>query len=45
MPGKKDCISVKVTGGKIWKQKQFSCNLKELYSHFKNSCPGVEVGL
>jgi hypothetical protein len=45
MPGKKDYISIKVSGVKIHEQKRLLlCNLKELYSHFKNSHPGVKVG-
>jgi hypothetical protein len=44
MPGKKD-YRIKVSGVKIHEQKQLLlCNLKELYSHFKNSHPGVKVG-
>jgi hypothetical protein len=41
---KKDYISIKVSGVKIHEQKQLLCNLKELYSYFKNSHPGVKVG-
>jgi hypothetical protein len=37
-------MSLKVTGVKIREQKQL-CSLKELHSHFKNSHPGVKVGL
>jgi hypothetical protein len=45
MPGKKDYIPIKVSGFKIHEQKRLLlCNLKELYSHFKNSHPGVKVG-
>jgi hypothetical protein len=44
VPGKKDYISIKVNGVKIHEQKRWLCNLKELYSHFKNSHPGVKVG-
>jgi hypothetical protein len=45
MPGKKYNISIKVSGVKIHKQKRLLlCNVKELYSHFKNSHPGVKVG-
>jgi hypothetical protein len=45
MLGEKDCISIKVSGVKKHKQKRLLlCNLKELYSHFKNPHPGVKVG-
>jgi hypothetical protein len=45
MPGKKDYISIKVSGVKIHEHKRLLlCNLKELYSHFKNSHPAVKVG-
>jgi hypothetical protein len=45
MPGKNDYISIKVSGVKIHEQKRLLlCNLKELYSHFKNSHPAVKVG-
>jgi hypothetical protein len=45
MPGKKDCVSIKVSGGEIHEQKRLLlCNLKELYSNFKNSHPGVKEG-
>jgi hypothetical protein len=43
MPGKKDYISIKVSGVKIHEQKWLLlCNLKELYSYFKNSHPGAK---
>jgi hypothetical protein len=42
MPDKKRLH--KVSGVEIHEQKQLLCNLKELYSHFKNSHPGVKVG-
>jgi hypothetical protein len=46
MSGKKKItISIKVSGVKIHEQKiLLLCNLEELYSHFKNSHPGVTVG-
>jgi hypothetical protein len=45
MPVKRDYISIKVSGVKIHEQKLLLlCNLKELYSHFKNSHPGVKAG-
>jgi hypothetical protein len=45
MPGKKDYLSIKVSGVKVNEQKRLLlCNLKELYSHFKNSHPAVKVG-
>jgi hypothetical protein len=45
MPGKKDYISIKVSGVEIHEQKRLLlCSLKELYSRFKNSHPGVKVG-
>jgi hypothetical protein len=44
MTGKKDNISIKVSGVKIHEQKRLLCSLKELHSHFKNSHPGVKVG-
>jgi hypothetical protein len=45
MLGKKDCVFIKVSGVKIQEQKGLLlCNLKELYSNFKNSHPGVKVG-
>jgi hypothetical protein len=45
MPSNEDYISMKVIGVKIHEQKwMLLCNLKELYSHFKNSYPGVKVG-
>jgi hypothetical protein len=44
MSGTEDYILIKVSGVKIREQKQLLCNLKELYSHFKNSHPGVKVG-
>jgi hypothetical protein len=45
MLSKKDYISIEVSGVKIQEQKRLLlCNLKELYSHFKNSHPGVTVG-
>jgi hypothetical protein len=45
MPGKKDYISIKVNGVKIHEQKRLLLyNLKELYSHFRNSHPEVKVG-
>jgi hypothetical protein len=44
MPGKKDYISIKVSGVKIHEQKRLLlCSLKELYYHFKNSHSGVKV--
>jgi hypothetical protein len=44
MPGKKDYISIKVSGVKIHVEKRLLlCNLKDLCSHFKNSHPGVKV--
>jgi hypothetical protein len=37
MPGKKDYVSVNVSGVKIHEQKRlFLCNIEDLYSHFKN---------
>jgi hypothetical protein len=45
MPGKRDYISIKVSGAKIHEQKRLLlCNLKELYSNLKNSHPGDKVG-
>jgi hypothetical protein len=43
MPGKKDYISIKVSGVKIHEQQLLLWNLKDLYSHLKNSHPGVKV--
>jgi hypothetical protein len=43
MSGEKDYISIEVSGVKIREQKQLLCSLKQLYCHFKNSCPGVKV--
>jgi hypothetical protein len=41
---KKEDISIKVNGVKTHEKKLFLlCNL-ELYSHFKNSHPGVKAG-
>jgi hypothetical protein len=45
MPGKKYYISIKLSGVKIHEHKLFLlCNLKELYSYFKNSHSGVKIG-
>jgi hypothetical protein len=45
MPGKKDYISVELSGVLTHEHKLLLlCNFKELYSHFKNSYPGVKVG-
>jgi hypothetical protein len=44
MRGRKDYISIKVSGVRIHEQEQLLlCNLKALYSHFKNLHPGVKV--
>ena len=45
MPGKKDFMSVKDTGGRRYIQKWLVlCNLKELYQHFKDKHPSVKIG-
>jgi hypothetical protein len=45
LPVKKGYVSIKVIGVKIHEQKRLLLySLKELYSHFKNSHPGVKVG-
>jgi hypothetical protein len=44
IPGKKDYISIKISGAKIHERIRLLCILKEFYSHFKNSYPGVKVG-
>jgi hypothetical protein len=45
MTGKKDYISIKVSGVKIHEQKRMLlCNFIELHSHFKSSHPEVKVG-
>jgi hypothetical protein len=45
IPGKRDYISITVSGINIHEQKLLLlCNLKELYCHFKNSHPGVKEG-
>lgn len=46
LPGKKDCVSVRINGKKQNVQKRLIlCNLRELYLHFKESKPDVNVGL
>ena len=45
MPGKKDCISVRKTEGRVNIQKRLVLsNLKELYCLFKDRHPGKKVG-
>ena len=46
LPGKKDCVSVRLDGRKVQKQTRLVlCNLKEIYLHFKNTYPDVKIGL
>ena len=45
MPGKRDCVSVKIEGEKRHIQKRLLLtNLKELYVEFKQKHPGVSIG-
>jgi hypothetical protein len=37
-------IQIKISGVKIYEEKQLLLCSVELYSHFKNSHPGVKVG-
>ena len=46
MPGKKDCISVKINGvRKKVKKKLILCTLREAYHHFKEINPSIKIGL
>ena len=46
MPGKKDCISVRVEGKRVSVQKRLVlCNLKELHHAFKDEYPEIRIGL
>ena len=46
MPGKKDCISVKIGGERKKVQKRLIlCTLREAYFHFKDKNPGIKIGL
>ena len=46
MPGKKDCISVKIGGKREKVQKRLIlCTLREAYFHFKDLNPGIKIGL
>ena len=46
MPGKKDCISVKIAGKREKVQKRLIlCTLREAYFHFKDQNPGIKIGL
>ena len=45
MPGKKDCISVRIEGKRVSVQKRLVlCNLKELHRSFKDRNPEVKIG-
>jgi len=45
MPGKKDCISVRVEGKRVSVQKRLVlCNLKELHRAFKDEYPEIRIG-
>ena len=45
MPGKKDFVSVRVEGKRVHVQKRLVlCNLKEVYSSFKDNFPTVRIG-
>ena len=46
MPGKKDCISIKVNNTRISDQKRLLLgNLKEVYRQFKDQFPAEKTGL
>lgn len=45
MPGKKDCISVRIAGQRVNMQKRLVlCNLKELHCAFKDKFPDQKIG-
>ena len=45
MPGKKDCVSIKVNGTRISVQKRLLLgNLKEIYQQFKDQFPVEKIG-
>ena len=46
MPGKKDCVSVKINGERKKVQKRLLlCTLREAFCHFKDQNPEIKIGL